>query len=254
MAIVSNPQPHWMPGAELRDLGFIAAGPEIDYGMRWGEERSVRVSYAPQADLEHGFLYAYDKLRDRYLVLAAHTTPHAVQVAWSELEACTASPDAYLALASLDDRPLTLERARALLLHCLAGEFTAYREFIGTDVSGRVRVDAAHAVVVQRSARVSAEKLMLQSASAANPEGAPVVVRYRVAGERGWVGQVPDTDLNSAVVGMRRVADFARCHDLSVQATSVARGHATVAAARIPELEFVATPAPLSRGVPQLGL
>lgn len=244
----------WTTAEELSALGFSPAGPEIDYGMRWGEHHCVRVSYAPHADQPDGYLYAHDRASDRYLLLAAHTTPQAVDAAWRELNACTTAPDAYVALAALDEQPLPLDQAQALWLHCVDREFKAYRDFAETSSDAPVRVDAAHAVVVQRSARTAAEQILLESASAADPSTAPVVVRYRITDETGWAGRIAATDLSGASENMRKIDQLGRQHGLTVQATSATQGNATVAAARVPELEFASTQAPLATDAPRLAL
>jgi hypothetical protein len=253
MSTVTTSLPLWMPADRMRDLGFTPAGPETDYGMQWGENRAVRVSYAPHADRDDGFVYAYDGKSERYLVLAPHTTPEAVQAAW-RLTDCTSAPDAYVALAALGEQPVALEQARALLLHCVDRELAAYRDFTATGLDGPVRVDAAHAVVVQRSARVSAEEILVDSAKAANPDVAPILIRYRITDDNGWIGRVAGVDLDSALADLRCVDELARQHDLTALATSVNRGHTRVAAARVPELNVLATHAPLTADAPQLGL
>jgi hypothetical protein len=254
MSAITTSTPHWMPAQELRALGFEPAGPEIDYGMRWGEQQCVRVSYAPHAERNDGYLYAYDRVSDRYLLLATHTTPQTVDAAWRELNACTTAPDAYLALAALDEQPLPIDQAQALLLHCVAREFSAYRDFAEASNDAPVRVDAAHAVVVQRSARAAAEQILLESISAARPEAAPVIVRYRITEESSWTGRVAGLDLNSVAQILRQVDQLGRQHDLSVQATSVTQGNATVAAARVPELGFACTHVPVIAEAPRLAL
>jgi hypothetical protein len=81
----------WMPADEMPAMGFVRGGPEIDYGMRWGEGRNVRVSFAPHGDCPGGYLYAHDRSADRCLLLAAHTTPDQVGAAWQELSRITVS-------------------------------------------------------------------------------------------------------------------------------------------------------------------
>lgn len=229
---------HWMSPEGMRNLGFPRTGPEVDYGTGWGHNHSIRVSYSPYAGADDGFLYAYNKISDRYLLLAAHTTPAAVEAAWRQLNAGTPAPEAYLAFAALDQQPLPYEQARSLLLHCVGREFAAYRDFTSVGVDGQLRVDAAHTVVVQRSARVSAEQILIDSARAESIEAPPVIVRYRVPDEKGWVGQVAGTDLGSAVYAMRSVHELALGRGMAVQATSVAQGRVNAAAARVPELDF----------------
>ena len=254
MSTVTTPRPHWMPAEELKDLGFTPGGPEIDYGMRWGEQQCVRVSYAPHIEHDDGYLYAYDGAIDRYLVLAAHTTPHAVEAAWRELTACTSAPDAYLAFAALDEQPLPMDQAHDLLLHCVDREFSAYRNFSESIIDAPVRFDAAHAVVVQRAARVAAEQILVASVSVAKPEDAPVVIRYRITDENSWAGRVAGPDLESTADTLRSIDQLGQQHGLTVQATSVTQGHATVAAARVPELDFARVAEPPRANCPHLAL
>jgi hypothetical protein len=244
----------WLPANEMRAIGFSPGGPEIDYGMRWGPRRDIRVSFAPCGDDERGFLYAHDPRSDRYQLLAAHTTRDRVDAAWRELMACTESPEDYLALAALDEAPLSVGEAGALLLHCLDREMAAYRDYLTAGSDAQTRFDAAQAVVVQRSARVAAEQLQIAAARAGSAESEPVVVRYRVLDEAGAAGRVAGASLESAVVELGRVAEVAGRHQLELRATSVTHGHATMSAARVPELAGVASWAPINATAPRLGL
>jgi hypothetical protein len=79
---------------EMRASGFERGGPEIDYGMRWGERGDVRVSCAPYQGRDHGFVYADDPVANRCLILAAHTTPAQIEGVWHDLVNNTSSPDA----------------------------------------------------------------------------------------------------------------------------------------------------------------
>jgi hypothetical protein len=243
--VLTSDSPRWLPAAELRAMGFEACGPEIDYGMRWGEHRDIRVSFSPYDGRDDGYLYAHDRSADRYLIVAAHTTAERVDAAWRELNATTSSPDAYLVLASLDhgDRPMPVTQARSLLLHCVDRELAAHHDYVAGGNAGQSRFDTAHSVVVQRSARVAAEDLQLAAVRADIGGGQPVVVRYRILGQSGWVGRVAGSTLESACAETRHVQDTAFRHQLDVQATSLSHGHSIVAAARIRELEF-ATPEP----------
>jgi hypothetical protein len=244
----------WLGAEDLRAMGFTRARPEIDYGMRWGERSDIRVSFVPRGDGEDGFLYAYDRSADRYLLLAAHTTRGRVDAAWRELSAYIDSPDAYLALASLDERPLSVGEARGLLLHCLDRELTTYCGYVTGGSDGPTRFDAAFEVIVQRSARVSAERLLLDAARTASVDAQPAVVRYRLLGERSWSGRVAGVDLDAACAATKDVFDVAHRHQLTLQATSVSQGHATLSAARVPELSFAATRPALAVDAPAVGI
>jgi hypothetical protein len=244
----------WLPADEMRAIGFEPGGPEIDYGMRWGEERNIRVSYALHGDCPGGYLYAHDRDADRYLLLAAHTTPDQVDAVWRELVACTPSPDAYLAFASLDGAAMPVEQAQQLLLHCLDREMSAHHDFVASGTDDPVRVGAAYAVVVQRSARVAAEDLQVEAVRAANPDVEPVVIRYRVLGDSRWTGRVAGEDLDSTAREAERIEALAGRHELALQATSVSQGHATVAATRVPELAFLARRAEVMPAAPTLAI
>lgn len=112
--------------------------------------------------------------------------------------------------------------------------------FIASANDAPVRFDAAYAVVVQRSARVAAEDLQFAAARVANPNGAPVVVHYRVLNASGWTGRVAGASLESAATQARRIQDVAVRQGRAVQATSVAQGCTTLAASRVPQLAFLA--------------
>lgn len=236
----------WLPSAQFRAMGFEPGAPEIDYGMRWGDSRNIRVSFAPYGDRDGGFLYAHDPGTDRDLLLAAHTTPERVDAASRDLTAATASPDGYLAFVSLAhdgaSTPMTLREAQALLSHCLDRELTAYKGYVTGASDAPTRFDAGFDVIVQRSARVAAEDLLLDAAKAASPDAEPVVVRYRLLEEPGWSGRVAGSDLESACAVMSHAVAVAGRHDLKLQATSVTHGHTTVAAARVPDLALAAVP------------
>lgn len=244
----------WMPAEELQARGFAPGGPEIDYGMRWGETRGIRVSFAPYADRDGGYLYAQECGSGRCLLLATNTTADRVDAAWRELTAVTAEPDGYLALAALNEQPLSLDRARELLDDCVAREMGAYRSFVDIDTDGRARFDAAHAVVVQRAARVSAEDLLIDAVHAAGDELGPVVVRYRILDESCWTGRAAGTTLGAAAEQTRSILHTADEHRLKLQATSVTQGNTTISAVRVPELAFAATRPQVVSAAPRLAL
>jgi hypothetical protein len=243
----------WISSDEMRALQFVPAGAEIENGRRWGEQRNIRICFAPHADGHGGYLYAHDASTDRYLLLAAHTTRAQVEAVRRELNGCTATSDGYLALAALDGAALPVEQARGLLLHCVDREMTAHQDFLASSAAEPVRFDAAYAVVVQRSARVAAEELQIDSARAVTG-AAPVVIRYRVPDVAGWTGRVAGECLAAATAEARRIERIAGRHDIAVQATSVNQGHASVAAARVPELGFIAHRAEVPPGAPRLGM
>jgi hypothetical protein len=257
-ATASVSTPRWLPSEQFRAMGFEPGGPEIDYGMRWGERGDIRVSFAPHGDHNGGFLYAHDPATDRCLLLAAHTTADRVGAAWRELISYTVSPDGYLALASLDHDvvapPMSVGQAQGLLLHCLDRELIAYQDYVIGSDDVPTRGDAAFGVIVQRSARVSAEQLLVDAARAEGTDAEPVVIRYRMLEEPGWSGSVAGVDLESARLATKNLLEVARRHHLTLQATSVTHGHSAVSAARVPELALAATRPSLAANVPTIGI
>jgi hypothetical protein len=259
MSIASNGAEEasgWLPAAEFGTLGFVPGGPETDYGMRWGEREDIRVSFAPHRDRPGGFLYAHDPRTDRFLLLVADTTRQQVDTAWRQLLGETKAPHAYLALGALDRpaTPMSNDQARELLLHCLDGELRAYHQFTTADSSEPTHFANAFTAVVQRSARVSAEQLLIAAARAESPDNTPVVVRYRLLDEPGWTGRVAGPDLTTAVATTEHAIHLADRHHLSLQATSLTHGQTTLAAARVPELAFAAPRPSLAVGAPNLGI
>jgi hypothetical protein len=70
----------------------------------------------------------------------------------------------------------------------------------------------------------------------------------------GWTGRVAGDCLESAAVEARRVQRVADRHHIAVQATSVTQGHSSVAAARVPELGFIARRADAVPAAPTLSI
>jgi hypothetical protein len=82
------PDSQWISATEWADPGFHDHGPEIDYGMRWGLNRNIRVSYSPNTGdglAGRGRLYAHDPTHNRYTLLVADTTDTDVENAWNTL-------------------------------------------------------------------------------------------------------------------------------------------------------------------------
>ena len=237
----------------MRAAGFTPFGPEIDFGMRWGEHGTVRISFAPVEAHGRGFLYAYDSRADRYLVLASATTERQVEAAWRELQPFLDVPEAYLAFAAVAHReaPMSIEHARDLLVHCVDRELAALSSVRSAAADTPVDFEAARALIVQRSARVAAENLLRESAGA---EAEPVVVRYRIPQDRTWSGQIAERTVDRAVELTRRVSELAEQRGLQLQATSVAHGWSTVAATRVPQLEFLTRRPELTLDAPQLAM
>jgi len=249
--LLDTSEPRWLPPAELRAAGFIPGGPEIDYGMNWGDSGAVRVSYAPRAGEGPGFLYAHDSRADRYLLLAPATTERQVDAAWRELQPFLGVPDAYLALASVAHRelPMPVDRARDLLVHCVDRELAVLRDLRAADIEAPTGFETARALMIQRSARVSAEQLLRDAASV---DAEPVLVRYRVPQDRTWSGVIADISVDRAAATTRAIADLAGQRGVEVQATSVTHGWSTIAAARVPQLEFAARRQAVAIDAPQL--
>ena len=244
----------WLSAEQMRAMGFTPTAPEIDYGTTWGERHDVRVFFAPHRDRDDGYLYAHDPSTDRYLILAAHTTPAQVEDVWRELLERTASPDGYLALAVLDhgeDELMRPDQARALLWHCLGRELDARRRFTLALPAGRP--EAASAVVIERSARVGAQRLLLGTLARHTADAGPVVVRYRMLGDPDWTGRLAAASLPAAAREARQLLDLARERGFEPQATSVTQNWTTRSAARVPELAFAAA-RPLTIAVPSAGI
>jgi hypothetical protein len=250
----SHANRRWLSAAEFHGLGFEPTRPEIDFGMTWGDHHQVRVSFAPYGDGEDGFLYAYDRSADRYLLLAAHTQADRVQAVWHELLERTAAPDGYLAFAVLDhhDNSMRPDQARSLYWHCVGREFEARAKFamVGADE----RFGAANAVVIERTAREAAEQLLLGAIAAGYPGTNPVAARYRVLDQHAWTGYVIAQSVPAAAQETQRLINVAARHGFRPQLTAVTQGWTTVSADRIPELEFAAARPTVSLDAPSVGL
>src|SRR5262249_28514266 len=161
----------------------------------WGDNDNVRVSYSPYRDRDGGYLYAYDRSSDRYLLLAAEVSHETVDDASRALTAFAPSGDAYLALASLnyEHGTMPVEQSPALHRHCVERELavlhilTTARDTFAHDI-------AAHRLVSSRAARQAAEGLLADSVR--RPAGeAPVFVRYRVLEDNSWDGRLAAVDV-----------------------------------------------------------
>jgi hypothetical protein len=240
----SSVQDRWMDPDEFGATGFKSIAPETDYGYRWGAQQTIRVSFAPTNDAGDGYLYAYDLLTKRSLMLAEHTTWEAVEQA-STLLTDMNIVDGHLALAAVinDDRPLTPEHAGALWLHCIEREVHSRHAYATSDLSSRMA--AAGAVIVNESARCAAERVMLR-AHVAHHEDPPVVVRYRVVEWPSWSGRYASANLDQAADRAREFQQAAERVDYTFQALSVSCGVSIVAAARVPELSFASPVAQIS--------
>lgn len=66
-------------------------GLDEDFGMRWGTNHDIRISFKRHPGATEGLLYAYDKTWDTYTVIAARTSRHQVQLTFRQ--ALAANPD-----------------------------------------------------------------------------------------------------------------------------------------------------------------
>ena len=246
----------WQTADAFAASGWSRVRPEVDFGTRWGESETIRVSFAPFADRPGGFVYAFNRSTDQYLLLAPHTTVNQVEAVWRDLHQHTAAPDAYLLFTVLDHGPgpMNLGTAQEVFLDCLDRELGAYRNYIDGSGSGPERFDAAFQVIVARSARASSEQVLLEAAEATSQDGAPVVVAYRLLGETGWSGRLAGADLEDARSTTRRAFEIAERRMLAFQATSVSHGHTTLSAVRVPGLSFAAVNRELVIGAPNFGI
>lgn len=91
-----------MSATEWRAPGHDRHAPDIDYGMRWGDHRRIRVSFSPRRnDPDRGSLYAYDATTDRYSLLAADIHATEVDAAWRTTLAADPDPTDYLSFVQL---------------------------------------------------------------------------------------------------------------------------------------------------------
>ncbi len=204
----------WMAADELASLGFAPGGPERDYGQRWGDDHSVRVSYAPHRDPDRtgGYLYAYDKTHDRYALLAADTTSEDVERVWPYL-AGVDEPQGYRNLVELLTRPepMRTDVAKTLLMHCLDRELAAQRALDSTSRALTSPAVASHAMY-GRAARMAAQDLLLDAVSAVEPEQF-LVIEYRIPYAGNLVGHLATMSPRTAVVDVADVRRLAAHHD-----------------------------------------
>lgn len=78
-------------GPKAFDARHGDRGIDEDFGMRWGANRDVRISFKRQPGADDGLLYAYDKTWDTYAVIATTTSRNQVQLAYRQ--ALAANPD-----------------------------------------------------------------------------------------------------------------------------------------------------------------
>lgn len=66
-------------------------GLDEDFGMRWGANRDIRISFKRRPGATDGLLYAYDKTWDTYAVIADKTSRNVVLLAYRQ--ALAANPE-----------------------------------------------------------------------------------------------------------------------------------------------------------------
>jgi hypothetical protein len=219
----------------LESQGYAPGGPELDLGSNWGESHTVRVSYAPYAGRDDGFVYAYDRDRDLATVLCTATTVDAAQQAWQLVVSDPPLTDGHLLLADiLKERQLSPSSARTLWRHCLERELQARAAYDGLPQHATGRMASAQAVVVAEAARVSSEDLSIGSVS--TDASQPFVGRYRSVERAAWSGRVAAADLHDLADQLHEARALLAEHGRRLQPTSVTHGNGIVAAARVPEL------------------
>ncbi|WP_404385304.1 hypothetical protein LL946_04785 [Knoellia locipacati] len=85
-----KPSLEWV-GPKAFDARHSDWGLDEDFGMRWGTNRDIRISFKRQPGATEGLLYAYDKTWDTYAVIADKTNRTLVQLAYRQ--ALAANPD-----------------------------------------------------------------------------------------------------------------------------------------------------------------
>lgn len=233
----------WMTSDALTQAGFVARGPEIDYGMRWGRTESIRVSFAPTDPHGNGYLYVHDRQSQLYALLAPATTVADVNAAWRAMLDRPVQPNDYVVMADLIAAPVKVAEARTVWQHCVEQEFQARRVHEAAGWNAPERFEVARAVVVARSARVAAEAVVAAALAGGDRTGyGPAVVNYRILGRNDWTGQAAGVDLPDAADQATAVHQAAERHGFAMQATSFRHGQVVVAASRVPELNQLAQP------------
>jgi hypothetical protein len=231
----------WMTDSEFAAAGHSPHGPEIDYGMRWGHNNEVRVSFAPTSDNGTGYLYAYDKLRKRCALLCESTTFAEVEAAWRALIDEPVKGNDFLLIADAVDAASRIEEAQTVWLHCVEQELAARHDYRAPAGDAEDRFEAGRQIVIAECARAASESVLIEALSSpGQPFGPPAVVRYQVLEQDNWTGRVAGADLAAAVEAAMQVQKLAECYDFTFQATSMRHGNTVLAAARVPELRELA--------------
>lgn len=257
-AYIVGPDPShaaWVTEHDFALAGFTPSGPETDYGMRWGERESIRVSFAPQSGPDLGYLYAHDRQIGRVQLIVADANRAEVDDAWNLLRDLPKFEHSYRAFAALinGESELTPAHARALWDRCIQGELDARRSY-RAEAEPSMRRELGRAVVISERARTSAETIARDSIAHAI-QGEPIVVRYRFAEWPGWFGRYAAQDVGGAADQARDFDRMAKTAGFSLQVTSASCGHRVVSAPRVPALAFVAKPSVgRSQDYPEIGL
>lgn len=227
----------WTSPEEWQRRNLRASSAELDCGMTWGPNGSIRVSFAPLDEDDHGFLYAHDRAANTFALLSPETTRADVEVAWAMVAELKSTSDGHLLMAEVlsGGEHLSQSHAVALWEHCADSEAAARHEYRHLAADAPQRFETASQVVLRESARVGAEDMLRQSIG---PETAtpPVSVRYRVLGWDTWRGAVTGPTFDDAVARMRTLNDVTSNRGFDAQATAVECGHSVVSAARVPAL------------------
>ncbi len=128
----------------------------------------------------------------------------------------------------------TPDEARRLWLECVDADFDARYRHEKLAVDAPHRFQAAHACVIARSARESAEQVY---ANALRGSGAvPVFVTYRLVDRDDWRGLLAATDLESAKRDVECIHRLANRNGFELRATSEVERPVVVATAPVPAL------------------
>ncbi len=227
----------WTSAEEWNRLGLRARSAELDCGMTWGPNQSIRVSFAPTEEADRGYLYAHDRATNTFALLSPDTTRDDVEVAWGMVAELDSHSDGHLLMAEVLSGGQHLSPAHAVALweHCLSSEASARQDYRNLPVDSPRRFETANQVVLRESARASAEDLLRQSINPDTPQP-PVTVRYRVLGWDTWRGAVTGPSFDEALARVRTLADTTSERGFIAQTTCIESGHTVVSAARVPEL------------------
>jgi hypothetical protein len=232
---IGRDEPRWMRKDDLAAMGYSAGGVEVDYGMRWGVDKNIRVSYAPYADPERdgGFLYAYEPGSDRYALLRPDTTPEQVDAVWTlTMTRSPISRASYVELAGLiaDEGQVSTTQAQRTLAQCIDREMAARTAFAELDDAAPDSLDGARQWFLSSQARSAAEALLIDALNVAGgPSTAPFVITYRIGEQSSWTtGRLAAQDWDSLMAAVSELYEIAERHHVAAYAESLSRGRHTV--------------------------